>query len=98
MSLANKYRPKTFTDVIGQSHIIDILQAKIAKNDNNHHNYIFYGPRGTGKTSTARLFAKAINATTKDANGNPSPDDPVIQAIDKGTTLDYVEIDAASHT
>ncbi len=98
MSLANKYRPKSFQDVIGQSHIIDILQAKIAKHENNSHNYIFYGPRGTGKTSTARLFAKAINAINIDEKGNPLPDDPNVQAIDKGTTLDYVEIDAASHT
>jgi len=98
MSLANKYRPKSFQDVIGQSHIIDILQAKIAKHQNNSHNYIFYGPRGTGKTSTARLFAKAINAINVDEKGNPLPDDPNVQAIDKGTTLDYVEIDAASHT
>jgi len=98
MSLANKYRPKAFQDVIGQSHIIDILQAKIAKHENNSHNYIFYGPRGTGKTSTARLFAKAINAINIDEKGNPLPDDPNVHAIDKGTTLDYVEIDAASHT
>ena len=98
MSLANKYRPKSFQDVIGQSHIIDILQAKIAKHENNSHNYIFYGPRGTGKTSTARLFAKAINAINVDEQGNPLPDDPNVQAIDNGTTLDYVEIDAASHT
>lgn len=98
MSLANKYRPKSFQDVIGQSHIIDILQAKIAKHENNSHNYIFYGPRGTGKTSTARLFAKAINAVNVDEKGNPLPDDPNVQAIDKGTTLDYIEIDAASHT
>lgn len=98
MSLANKYRPKSFQDVIGQSHIIDILQAKIAKHENNSHNYIFYGPRGTGKTSTARLFAKAINAINVDAQGNPLPDDPNVLAIDKGTTLDYIEIDAASHT
>lgn len=97
-SLANRYRPKAFEDVIGQSHIIDILQAKIAKHENNSHNYIFYGPRGTGKTSTARLFAKAINAINVDEKGNPLPDDPNVQAIDKGTTLDYVEIDAASHT
>jgi len=98
MSLANKYRPKAFHDVIGQSHIIDILQAKIAKHENNSHNYIFYGPRGTGKTSTARLFAKAINAINIDEKGNPLPDDPNVQAIDKSTTLDYIEIDAASHT
>lgn len=98
MSLANKHRPKWFNEVIGQSHIIDILQAKIAKHENNSHNYIFYGPRGTGKTSTARLFAKAINAQEVDEKGNPLENDPYVEAIDKGTTLDYIEIDAASHT
>jgi len=98
MSLANKYRPKWFNEVIGQSHIIDILQAKIAKHENSSHNYIFYGPRGTGKTSTARLFAKAINAKEVDEKGNPLENDPYVEAIDKGTTLDYIEIDAASHT
>jgi DNA polymerase III subunit gamma/tau len=97
-SLANRYRPQSFQDVIGQEHIIDILQAKIAKQDSKSHNYIFYGPRGTGKTSTARLFAKAINATVLDANGIRSPEDPNVQAINNNSTLDYIEIDAASHT
>ena len=97
-SLANKYRPKSFDEIIGQEHVIDILQAKIIKNDTKGHNYIFCGPRGTGKTSTARLFAKAMNATIKDEKWNPSPNDVNAQAIDQGLTLDYIEIDAASHT
>ncbi len=97
-SLANKYRPRNFDELIGQDHIVDILKAKSQNHSLGNQNYVFFGPRGTGKTSTARLFAKAINATTFDAQGNPDENDPVIQAVDKGTTLDYVEIDAASHT
>lgn len=105
MSLANYYRPKTFADVIGQEHITWILQAKVQQAHTQtenaktwHHNYLFYGPRGTGKTSTARLFAKAINAQNIDEQGNPSLDDPAAKIINEWKTLDYVEIDAASHT
>lgn len=97
-SLANKYRPKNFDELIGQDHIVNILKAKSQNHSLGSQNYVFFGPRWTGKTSTARLFAKAINATNFDAQGNPDPADPVIEAVDKGTTLDYVEIDAASHT
>ena len=105
MSLANYYRPKTFADVIGQEHITWILQAKVQQAHTQtenaktwHHNYLFYGPRGTGKTSTARLFAKAINAQSIDDQWNPSLNDPAAKIIDEWKTLDYVEIDAASHT
>ena len=92
MSLYLKYRPKTFADVVGQHHITDILLAQ-AQKDTFSHNYLLYGPRGTGKTSTARLLAKKVNATTDDLTT-----DPAAQIIDKGQTLDFVEIDAASHT
>ncbi len=97
-SLANKYRPRNFDELIGQDHIVDILKAKTQNHSLGNQNYVFFWPRWTGKTSTARLFAKAINATKFDAQGNPDESDPVIEAVDKGTTLDYVEIDAASHT
>ena len=92
MSLYLKYRPRTFTDLVGQHHITDILLAQ-AQNEKFSHNYLLYGPRGTGKTSTARLLAKTVNATTDDLTT-----DPAAQLIDKGQTLDFVEIDAASHT
>lgn len=95
-SLANKYRSKTFDDLVGQDHISHILKYQVA-----HHtrqaNYLFFWPRGTGKTSSARLFAKAINClTTKD--GNPCNECENCIAISKGTTMDIMEIDAASHT
>ncbi|MBP6909982.1 AAA family ATPase [Patescibacteria group bacterium] len=56
-----KYRPQTFDQIVNQSHIVDILQAKIQQGSLNNNNYLFYGPRGTGKTSAARIFAKSLN-------------------------------------
>jgi len=92
MSLYLKYRPKEFIDVIGQSHIIDILLAQ-SQAKTFSHNYLLYGPRGTWKTTTARLLAKIANA-----EGANLADDPHALLIDGWQTLDFVEIDAASHT
>lgn len=98
MSLYLNYRPKTFSDLVGQRHIIDILVAQ-AKQQQLGHSYLLFGPRGTGKTSTARLLAKIINCTTFTADGQPDLlNDPAAQLIDQNKTLDFVEIDAASHT
>ena len=95
-SLANKYRSSTFDDLVGQDHISHILKYQVA-----HHtrqaNYLFFWPRGTGKTSSARLFAKAINCLTT-TDGNPCNVCENCIAISKGTTMDIMEIDAASHT
>ena len=95
-SLANKYRSTTFDDLVGQDHISHILKYQVA-----HHtrqaNYLFFWPRGTGKTSSARLFAKAINCLTT-TDGNPCNECENCLAISKGTTMDIMEIDAASHT
>lgn len=98
MSLYLQYRPKTFTELVGQRHIIDILIAQ-AKSDQLGHSYLLFWPRGTGKTSTARLLAKVMNCTTFTADGQPDLlNDPAVQLIDSNSTLDFVEIDAASHT
>ncbi len=98
LSLYLKYRPATFTDLIGQRHIIDILIAQ-AKSNQLAHSYLLYGPRGTGKTSTARLLAKIVNCTTFTADGQPDlVNDPACQLVNENKTLDFVEIDAASHT
>lgn len=97
MSLANKYRPQTFDAVIGQDHITEILKAQMQSSREMHHNYLLFGPRGTGKTTAARIIAKAINCLDLQ-NGNPCNKCVNCTTINEGKTLDYVEIDAASHT
>ncbi len=97
MALYLTYRPKTFDEIIKQDHVINILRPKAMSNDSSHSNYLFYGPRGTGKTSTARIFAKALNCTNLQ-NGNPCNECDSCVIINTNKTLDVVEIDAASHT
>ena len=97
MSLANKYRPKTFDTVIAQGHVTDILKAQIQSEKDNHSNYILFWPRWTGKTTIARILAKAINCLNL-SDWNPCNECANCRVIDDGKTLDYVEIDAASHT
>jgi len=93
--IARKWRPQTFDDVVGQDHVVRTLKNAIAR-QRIAHAYLFVGPRGTGKTSTARIFAKALNCT-----GGPKADfdpaDPICQAIAEGTCLDVIEIDGASN-
>lgn len=97
MALYITYRPKTFDELVKQEHITNILKPKVASNEQSHSNYLFYWPRGTGKTSTARIFAKALNCTNLQ-NGNPCNQCESCTIINSGKTLDVVEIDAASHT
>ncbi|AHB41830.1 DNA polymerase III, gamma and tau subunit [candidate division SR1 bacterium RAAC1_SR1_1] len=97
MSLANKYRPRNFDTIIGQDHITGILKAKIKSDKGGNSNFLLFGPRGTGKTSCARILAKAMNCLDLQ-DGNPCNQCANCKTIDEGKTLDYVEIDAASHT
>ena len=92
-ALYRKYRPETFDSVVGQGHIIKTLQNAIA-NNKVAHAYIFSGPRGTGKTTTAKLLAKALNCTCE---SKPCNDCINCKAINDGSHPDIIEIDAASN-
>jgi DNA polymerase-3 subunit gamma/tau len=93
--LARKWRPQTFDDVVGQDHVVRTLKNAIQRG-RIAHGYIFVGPRGTGKTSLARIFAKALNATDG-PKVDFSPEDPAVKAISDGSHLDVIEIDGASN-
>ncbi|RYG41084.1 DNA polymerase III subunit gamma/tau, partial [bacterium] len=95
-SLYRKYRSQTFDDLIGQDHVVRTLQNAISSGRIGHA-YLFTGPRGTGKTSTARLLAKALCATDG-PTATPSDDDPICKAIAEGNFVDVVEMDAASES
>jgi len=97
MSLANKYRPDTFDKIIWQDHITHILKAQMKNEQKNNHNYLLFGPRGTGKTTAARILSKAINCLDLQ-DGNPCNQCANCNIINKWQTFDYIEIDAASYT
>lgn len=93
--IARKWRPQTFEDVVGQDHVVRTLRNAIGRN-RIAHAYLFVGPRGTGKTSTARIFAKALNCTDG-PKADFDPNDPACKAIAEGSHLDVIEIDGASN-
>lgn len=94
-ALYRKWRPKTFDEVVGQQHITQTLKNQIITGRLSHA-YLFIGTRGTGKTSCAKILAKALNCHNP-VNGNPCGKCPACLGIDDGSVLDVVEIDAASN-
>jgi DNA polymerase-3 subunit gamma/tau len=94
-ALYRRYRPQTPTEVLGQDHVVRALTGAI-RDGRLHHAFLFCGPRGTGKTSTARILAKMVNCATG-PTAEPCGGCDQCVAIREGTHLDVVEIDAASH-
>ena len=94
-ALYRKWRPQTFDDMVGQSAVTHTLKNAIS-NHKTSHAYLFTGPRGTGKTSAAKVFAKAINCPNQ-TNGEPCNECEICKGITNGTIGDVIEIDAASN-
>jgi len=95
-ALARKWRPKYFTEVIGQVHVVKAL-ANILDQDRLHHAYLFAGTRGVGKTTLARIFAKCLNCE-QEVNSTPCGECGACREIDEGRFIDLIEVDAASRT
>src|SRR6185295_15477135 len=93
--IARKWRPQTFDDVVGQDHVVRTLKNAITRN-RIAHAYLFVGPRGTGKTSTARIFAKALNCE-KGPTPSPCGVCAACVSITNGSSMDVIEIDGASN-
>lgn len=94
-ALYRKYRPQVFSDVVGQPHITTTLKNEINAGKHSHA-YLFTGSRGTGKTTCAKIFAKAVNCLNPQ-NGDPCNECEVCKGIDNGSIMDVIEIDAASN-
>ena len=94
-ALYRVWRPQTFEDLVGQDMITKTLKNALATKQTTHA-YLFAGPRGTGKTSCAKLFAKALNCPNQ-VNGDPCNECEICKAITAGRLNDVIEIDAASN-
>jgi DNA polymerase-3 subunit gamma/tau len=95
--LARKWRPKRFTEMVGQEHVLRAL-ANALDNDKVHHAFLFTGTRGVGKTTVARILAKSLNCETAGVSSNPCGTCAACREIDEGRFIDLIEVDAASRT
>ncbi len=98
--LARKYRPRSFTEMVGQEHVVQALGNALTQ-QRLHHAYLFTGTRGVGKTTVSRILAKSLNCTGADGQGGitatPCGVCPACRDIDAGRFVDYTELDAASN-
>ena len=95
-ALARKWRPRKFAEVVGQEHVVEALSNAL-DTDRIHHAFLFTGTRGVGKTTLARIFAKALNCE-QGVSSNPCQECPSCLAVDEGRFIDLIEVDAASRT
>jgi len=95
-ALYRKWRPTTFSDVVGQEHITSVLKYQVA-NSKTSHAYLFCGSRGTGKTTCAKILAKAVNCPNS-KDGEPCNECEICRRIDSGMSMEVLEMDAASNT
>ena len=95
--LYRKYRPQTFSEVVGQEHVVKTLKGAIISGRIGH-GYLFMGPRGTGKTTIARLLAKTLNCDKRTKDGDCDDFCDYCTAVRENKSLDLIEIDAASQT
>ena len=96
ITLYRKYRPKSFSQVVGQNAVVQVVKNKILSGKVPHA-FLFSGPRGSGKTTVARLLAKALNCSNLSNEGEPCGECSSCKAITEGSSLDVIEIDGASH-
>jgi len=96
MALYRKFRPQKFEDVKGQDHIITALKNQITTGRIGHA-YLFTGTRGTGKTTVAKIFARAVNCEHTEEDGSPDNTCDLCRKIMQGTSMNVIEIDAASN-